>query len=335
MDCGIPFCHEGCPLGNLIPEWNDLVWRGQWSEAIERLHATNNFPEFTGRLCPAPCEGGLRPRHQRRPGHHRAGRVRDRRAGLRRGLGRPQVRREPHGQVGGRGGLGPGGPGLRPAAGPGRSHGGGLRAGRAARGPAALRHPRVQDGEGRPRPPSGPAGGRRGDLPVLRRRWAWPPTAPVRRRRLGASSRGSGGVGTASAPDVAVVSAADLLDEFDAVVLAGGATLPRDLPVPGRGLRGVHGAMEYLKPSNLVREGALDASAHHGRRQARGHHRRRRHRGRLPGHGPPPGGGVGAPVRDPAPSRPTPRPATTRGPRGRSSSGPRRPTRRAASGSTP
>lgn len=56
MDCGIPFCHQGCPLGNIIPEWNDLVWRDDWEEAIERLHATNNFPEFTGRLCPAPCE---------------------------------------------------------------------------------------------------------------------------------------------------------------------------------------------------------------------------------------------------------------------------------------
>jgi len=56
MDCGIPFCHEGCPLGNLIPEWNDLVWREEWDEALDRLHATNNFPEFTGRLCPAPCE---------------------------------------------------------------------------------------------------------------------------------------------------------------------------------------------------------------------------------------------------------------------------------------
>jgi glutamate synthase (NADPH) small chain len=56
MDCGIPFCHNGCPLGNLIPEWNDLVYRDHWREAIERLHATNNFPEFTGKLCPAPCE---------------------------------------------------------------------------------------------------------------------------------------------------------------------------------------------------------------------------------------------------------------------------------------
>ena len=56
MDCGIPFCNHGCPLGNLIPDWNDLTYRGQWGDAIERLHATNNFPEFTGRLCPAPCE---------------------------------------------------------------------------------------------------------------------------------------------------------------------------------------------------------------------------------------------------------------------------------------
>ncbi len=56
MDCGIPFCHSGCPLGNLIPDFNDLVYRGEWKKALEILHSTNNFPEFTGRLCPAPCE---------------------------------------------------------------------------------------------------------------------------------------------------------------------------------------------------------------------------------------------------------------------------------------
>src|ERR671921_247451 len=56
MECGVPFCHNGCPLGNLIPDWNDLVFRDRWSEAIDQLHATNNFPEFTGKLCPAPCE---------------------------------------------------------------------------------------------------------------------------------------------------------------------------------------------------------------------------------------------------------------------------------------
>ena len=57
MDCGIPFCHQGCPLGNVIPDWNDLVYRQRWQAASDRLHATNNFPEWTGRLCPAPCEG--------------------------------------------------------------------------------------------------------------------------------------------------------------------------------------------------------------------------------------------------------------------------------------
>ena len=56
MDCGIPFCNNGCPVNNIIPDWNDLVYRGQWQEALSRLHSTNNFPEFTGRVCPAPCE---------------------------------------------------------------------------------------------------------------------------------------------------------------------------------------------------------------------------------------------------------------------------------------
>src|SRR5882757_3344723 len=56
MDCGVPFCHTGCPVNNIIPDWNDMVYRGRWQEAIRTLHATNNFPEFTGRLCPAPCE---------------------------------------------------------------------------------------------------------------------------------------------------------------------------------------------------------------------------------------------------------------------------------------
>ena len=56
MDCGIPFCHQGCPLNNVIPHWNDLVYRNRWKEAIRILHSTNNFPEFTGRICPAPCE---------------------------------------------------------------------------------------------------------------------------------------------------------------------------------------------------------------------------------------------------------------------------------------
>ena len=107
------------------------------------------------------------------------------------------------------------------------------------------------------------------------------------------------GLGTACAPDVTVRSAADVRAEFDAVVLAGGATLPRDLTVPGRELDGVHFALEYLKPSNLVREGALAASPISARGKRGHHHRGRRHRRRLPGHGAPSGCGLGAPVRDP------------------------------------
>ena len=90
MDCGIPFCHDGCPLGNRIPDWNDLVRTGNWDAAVESLHATNNFPEFTGRLCPAPCEaacvlgisGGA-------AGDHQAGRGGDRRPRRRRAGSRP------------------------------------------------------------------------------------------------------------------------------------------------------------------------------------------------------------------------------------------------------
>ena len=63
MDCGIPFCHQGCPVNNLIPDWNNLVYRDQWRTRSEALHSTNNFPEFTGRVCPAPCEASLHPEH--------------------------------------------------------------------------------------------------------------------------------------------------------------------------------------------------------------------------------------------------------------------------------
>ena len=83
MDCGIPFCNNGCPLGNLIPDWNDLVYRDHWRDAIDRLHATNNFPEFTGRLCPAPCESACVLGHQPAAGRDQAGRGRDHRPGVR------------------------------------------------------------------------------------------------------------------------------------------------------------------------------------------------------------------------------------------------------------
>ena len=88
MGCGVPFCNNACPLGNLIPDWNDLVREGRWREAIDQLHATNNFPEFTGLICPAPCESACVLDDQRPGGDDQADRVRDRRARLQGGLDR-------------------------------------------------------------------------------------------------------------------------------------------------------------------------------------------------------------------------------------------------------
>ena len=183
MDCGIPFCHNGCPLGNLIPEWNDLVWRDDWRDAIERLHATNNFPEFTGRLCPAPVRGGVRARHQPGPGHHQAGRGRDHRPRLGRGLGHAAAAGAADRQDRRRRRLRPGRPRRRPAAHPRRPHGRGVRARRPHRRAAALRHPRVQDGEAAPRPAARADGGRGRPVPHRRRRSACDITAerPARR----------------------------------------------------------------------------------------------------------------------------------------------------------
>ena len=96
MDCGIPFCHNGCPLGNLIPEWNDLAWRDDWQAAIERLHATNNFPEFTGRLCPAPCEAACVLGINSDPVTIKQVEVVDHRPGLGRGLGHAAAARAAH-----------------------------------------------------------------------------------------------------------------------------------------------------------------------------------------------------------------------------------------------
>ena len=258
MDCGIPFCHEGCPLGNLIPEWNDLVWRGQWAEASERLHATNNFPEFTGRLCPAPCEGacvlGINadPVTIERVEYEIVERA------YAEGWVVPQVADEPTGKSVAVVGSGP--------------------AGLACAQQLARAGHEVVVFERAERP----GGLLRYGIPefkmekaVLDRRLAQLEAEGVTFRCSTAVGVAPGGAddgapalepgerrgqGTANAPDVAVVAAADLFSRFDAVVLAGGATLPRDLPVPGRGLRGVHGAMEYLKPSNLVRERALAES---------------------------------------------------------------------------
>ena len=326
MDCGIPFCHDGCPLGNLIPEWNDLVYRDDWPDAMERLHATNNFPEFTGRLCPAPCEAacvlGINedPVTIERIEYEIVERAWDE------GWVTPQLPTVRTGKSVAVVGSGPAGL----AAAQQLARAGHLvtvfeRAEKPGRAPA-LRHPRVQDGEGRAGPPPGPDGGRGRDLRVLDVGGRGPAGGAGRGRR-GRAGRGARRSATACAPDVRVRPAAEVRAAFDAVVLAGGATLPRDLPVPGRELDGIHLALEYLKPSNLVQEGALARLAHQRQGQARRHHRRRRHRGRLPRHGAPPGRGLGAPARDHgrAPERPAGRqpvaavaahPAHLLGPRG-------------------
>ena len=86
MNCGIPYCHTGCPVNNQIPDWNDLVYRGDWEEASRNLHSTNNFPEFTGRVCPAPCEASCTLNLQDESGHDQDDRMRHRRPRLERGL---------------------------------------------------------------------------------------------------------------------------------------------------------------------------------------------------------------------------------------------------------
>ena len=254
MDCGIPFCHEGCPLGNLIPEWNDLVYRDDWSAAAERLQATNNFPEFTGRLCPAPCEAscvlGINsdPVTIERIEYEIAERA------WNEGWVRPHPPRERTGKRVAVVGSGPSG--LAAAQQLARAGHGVVVFERAERPGGLLRYgiPEFKM-----------------EKAVLDRRLAQLRAEGVTFRTstsVGeAPSDPDGdepglerGLGTANAPDVTVVSAKSLRQEFDALVLAGGSTRPRDLEVPGRQLRGVHFAMEYLKPSNLVREGALGES---------------------------------------------------------------------------
>ena len=264
MDCGIPFCHNGCPLGNLIPEWNDLVYRDRWRDAIERLHATNNFPEFTGRLCPAPCEASCVLGINQDPVTIKQVEVEIIDNAFDEGWVRPDAAARRHRQDGGRRRLRAGRAGRRPAADPGRPRCHRLRAGRPHRRAAALRHPRVQDGEAPHRPPAGPDGGRGHHVP--RRASTSASTSPREQLRA----------------------------DFDAVVLAGGATAARDLPIPGRQLDGIHQAMEYLPWANKVQQGdpvldddgqpPITAKGKNGH-----HHRRRRHRRRLPGHRAPPG----------------------------------------------
>jgi glutamate synthase (NADPH) small chain len=247
MDCGIPFCHDGCPLGNLIPEWNDLVYRDDWFDAAERLHATNNFPEMTGRLCPAPCEAacvlGINtdPVTIERIEYEIAERAFDE------GWVTPQPIPERTGRRVAVVGSGPAGLACAQQL---------ARAGHAvtvferAERPGGLLRYGIPEFKMEKR--------------VLDRR-----LAQLRGEGVTftcATSVGEGSVldggpsSVACAPEVAVMPAAVLVERYDAVVLAGGATEPRQLDVPGRGLRGVHTALEYLKPANLVQEGSLRRS---------------------------------------------------------------------------
>ena len=230
MDCGIPFCHQGCPLGNLIPEWNDLVYRNRWQTAIERLHATNNFPEFTGRLCPAPCEGSCVLGINNDPVSIKNIEV----SIVDRAFEEGWIRAHPPSSRTGRSvavvGSGPAGLAAADQL---------NRAGhlvtvfeRADRIGGLLRY----------------------GIPEfkLEKRWL------DRRLSLMAEEGVVFRPGLNIGADVPVSA---LKRDFDAIVLCGGATAPRDLPIAGRDLGGVYFAVDFLTQQNRICEGDTVADA--------------------------------------------------------------------------
>jgi glutamate synthase (NADPH) small chain len=219
MDCGIPFCHQGCPLGNLIPEWNDLVWRDDWEGAMERLHATNNFPEFTGRLCPAPCEPACVLGINQNPVTIKNVEV----AIIDRAWESGYVRPQPPEWLSGRtvAVVGSGPAGLAAA----------QQLTRAGHTVAVYER---DDKIG---------GLLRYGIPEFKMEKKHLDRRLDQMRREGTVFRAGVDVG-------AELTGAQLTERYDAVVLAMGATEPRDLQVAGRDLDGIHQAMDYLPQSN-------------------------------------------------------------------------------------
>ncbi len=221
MDCGIPFCHQGCPLGNLIPEWNDLVWRDDWDGAIERLHATNNFPEFTGRLCPAPCEPACVLGINQEPVTIKNVEVAIADRAIESGMVRPQPPEWLSGKTVAVVGSGPSGLAAAQQL---------TRAGH-----TVAVYERADK----------PGGLLRYGIPEFKMEKKHLDRRLDQMRREGTVFRSGVDVG-------GDITGPQLVERFDAVVLALGATVARDLPIPGRDLSGIHQAMEYLPQSNRV-----------------------------------------------------------------------------------